>query len=112
MGCWVLTQADAAITKEEGRLTVLIMVFSLAFFALTLGTSAFLAKRAQGFHAIVRRMLFLVGLFGSLVVLFFVATSRGKIFLFSPLPSILLSLFVLSALFFRPRKTALLEYQR
>lgn len=107
MGCWVLTQSDAAYTPQE-RPTVLAIFVSgvLLFFGMLLVPARSETKK-QGTHDFVRRMIFLVGVCGTVTVLFFVATSWGKIFLFGPVPTVLLSVFVLLALlalFVRPKK--------
>jgi hypothetical protein len=104
MGCWVLTQADAAITKEEGPATVLIMSLSSVLFVLLHATSAILSNREQGASAIITRTLFLMGLCGVLVILLFVATSVGRIFLFGPLPTALLLMSISCALLFRRKR--------
>jgi len=104
MGCWVLTQADAAITKEEGPATILIMRLSFALFVLLHATSAFLSNKRGGASAILTRTLFLMGLCGVLVVLLFVATSVGRIFLFGPLPAVLLLMSISCALLFRHKR--------
>jgi hypothetical protein len=104
MGCWVLTQADAAITKEEVPATILIMRLSSVLFVSLHATSAFLSNRGQGANAIITRTLFLMGLCGVLVVLIFVATSIGRIFLFGPLPTVLLLVSISCALLFRQKK--------
>jgi hypothetical protein len=104
MGCWVLTQADAAITKEEGPATVLIMRLSSVLFVLLHATSAVLSNREQGASAIITRTLFLMGLCGVLVILLFVATSVGRIFLFGPRPTVLLLVSISCALLFRRKR--------
>lgn len=104
MGCWVLTQADAAITKEEGPTTILIMRLSSVLFVLVHATSVFLSNQGQGASAIIARALFLMGLCGVLVVLVFVATSVGRIFLFGPLPTVLLLVSISCALLFRRKR--------
>lgn len=106
MGCWILTQADATITKEQGPITILIMSLSSALFVLALAISALLANKGMGIRTIVAKTLFLMGLCGVLVVLFFVATSVGRIFLFGPLPSLLLLVSISCALLFRRKKIA------
>ncbi len=75
-------------------------------FVLVLATSAFLTNRGRGVRAIVAKTLFLMGLCGVLVVLFFVATSVGRIFLFGPLPSVVLLVSVSCALLFRQKRIA------
>ncbi len=106
LGCWVLTQGDAAITKEEVPMTLLIMSLSSVLFVLLHATSEFLANKGKGVRAIVARMLFLMGLCGVVVVLFFVATSVGRIFLFGPLPTVLLLVSIACALLFRQKRIA------
>ena len=104
MGCWVLTQGDAAITPQEGPVTVLIMCVTSVLFLSLLTSAAFLRSRTQGKGSIVTRALFLIGTCGTLVLLLFVATSKGKVFKLGPLPMTLLGIFILSALVFWPRK--------
>jgi fucose 4-O-acetylase-like acetyltransferase len=106
MGSWVLTQGDAAITKEEVPMILLIMSLSSVLFVLLHATSAFLANKGKGVRAIVTRTLFLMGLCGVVVVLFFVATSVGRIFLFGPLPTVLPLVSISCALLFRPNRIA------
>jgi peptidoglycan/LPS O-acetylase OafA/YrhL len=106
LGCWVLTQADAAITPKEGPIVVLLMVGCILLFGMTLFLSAFFATRGRGTLAVIRRTMFLVGLVGIVVLFFFVVTSWGRIFFFGPTPTVLLAIFVLLALVFRPRRIA------
>lgn len=106
MGCWVLTQADAAITKEQRPMTIFIMSLSSVLFVLVHATSAFLSNKGTGVRTIITRTLFLMGLCGVLVVLFFVAVSVGRIFLFGPLPAVLLLASISCALLFRQKRIA------
>ncbi len=46
----------------------------------------------------VRRTLFLTGVSGTIAVLFFAILSWGRIFLFGPVPTVLLAVFLLMAL--------------
>jgi hypothetical protein len=103
MGCWVLTQADAAITLHRGSTVLLVMISCVLLFGTALSVSAFAATRRHGARAFISRTMFLVGLFGTITLLFFVVSSWGKIFFFGPIPTVLLSAFLLLALFFRPR---------
>jgi hypothetical protein len=104
MGCWVLTQGDAAITKAEVPMTLVIMSLSSVLFVLLYATSAFSANKGKGVRAIVTRTLFLMGLCRVLVVLFFVAFSFGRIFLLGPLPTVLLLVSIPCALLFRQKR--------
>ena len=107
IGCWLLTQSDAAFTPQEGPTVLVIFVSGVLLFFGALLVSARSTAKKQGTHAVVRRMIFLVGVCGTVAVLFFVVKSWGKIFLFGPVPAVLLSVFVLLALlplFFRPKK--------
>jgi len=106
MGCWVLTQSDAAITKEQGPMTILIMSLSSVLFVLVLATSAFLSHKGRGGRTTIIRTLYQMGLCGALVVLFFAATSVGRIFLFGPLPTVLLLVSISCALLFRQKRIA------
>ena len=107
MGCWVLTQGDAAITQQQAPITLLIMGLASAVFVLLLVSAAFLRNRTQGIRSIFTRAFFLIGACGTLVMLFFIVTSKGMILKFGPSPTILLSAFALSALLFWPRKSAM-----
>jgi hypothetical protein len=106
MGCWVLTQADAGITKAEGPMTIFVMSLASVTFVLVHAASAILAKKREGARAVLSRMLFLMGFCGVLVVLFFVATSVGRIFLFGPLPTALLLVSISCVLAFRQKRIA------
>jgi hypothetical protein len=106
MGCWVLTQSDAAIPRGQGPLTTLIMSLSSVLFALLHATSAFLSDKGKGVRAIIFSTIYLMGVCGVLVVLFFVMTSVGRIFLFGPLPTVLLVVSIFSALLFRQKRIA------
>ena len=103
MGCWILTQADAAITKGEAPSVFLLMVVTSVGFVFLLAGAAFLRYRALGIYSVAARTLFLVGNCGILVLLFFAATSRGRIFRFGPLPLALLITFASLSLLFRHR---------
>jgi hypothetical protein len=90
MGCWLLTQSDAGITPQEGPMVIaLLLGSSLAFLAALIGSS-FLGHRKQGPRAVLCCTVFLVGIGGLCVLVFFVATSRGLIFRFGALPSVVL----------------------
>ena len=104
MGCWLLTESDAGFTPQEAPTVLLMFVTGVLLFGGTLFVSARSAEKQRGTHAVVRRMIFLVGVCGTVAVLFFVVRSWGKIFLFGPIPAVLLSIFVLLALFFRPKR--------
>jgi hypothetical protein len=101
MGCWIFTQSDAGIPRQEGPLILVIMCLSSVFFVTSLAASAFLQNRMEGARSVARRALFLVGICGILVLLFFIVSSRAMIFKFGPLPSVLLGTFIGLALFFR-----------
>jgi hypothetical protein len=107
MGCWVLTQRDAAITKQHGLMTFLIMWLATVVSVLLLGGAAFLRSRTQGIRAVVARALFLIGTCGTLVLFLFVVTSKGMVLKLGPLPLILKVAFALSALVFWPRNSAM-----
>ena len=77
MGCWVLTQSDAAFTPQEGPTVLAIFVSGVLLFFGMLLVSGRSATKKQGTHAIVGRVIFLVGVCGTVVVFFFVATSWG-----------------------------------
>jgi hypothetical protein len=90
MGCWLLTQSDAGVAPNEGAVIVATLFCSpIAFLAALVGSS-FLANRKQGLPTVLRSTLFLIGVCGLCVLAFFVVSSRGAIFLFGPLPSIVL----------------------
>jgi Ca2+/Na+ antiporter len=102
MGCWLLTQADAAITPQEGPRTVATLLGSSLAFLTTLAGSSFLGHRKQGIRAVLRSTVFLVGTCGLCVLVFFVVTSRGLIFKFGALPFfVLLVSLACVALFWR-----------
>jgi uncharacterized membrane protein len=101
MGCWLLTHADAAITREQVPTTIFVERLSAVLFVLINAASTWLShKRAWGF-AVLKKALYLMGLRGVLVVLFYVATSVGKIFLFGHLPTVLLLVSIACVLLFR-----------
>jgi hypothetical protein len=97
-GCWVLTQADAAISPKEGPTVILIVVGCIAIFGGASFISASLSARGQSAIVKVRRTMFLMGVCGAIVVLFFALVSWGRIFMFGPVPTVLLTFFVLMAL--------------
>ena len=102
MGLWVLTQSDAGITPQEGPRTLAIMFGSSIAFVAALTGSAFLAHQKKGFRIVLRCSLFLIGVGGLSVLVFFVLTSRGLIFGFGPLPlTVLLISLICVALFWR-----------
>ena len=107
MGCWVLTQADAGISKEQGPVIILIVCLSSILFLLPLALSAYLRNKMEGTRSIAVRTVFLVGVCGILVVLFFVVTSRGLIFKFGPFSYILLGAFVCFAVVSRIKMRSL-----
>ena len=97
-GCWVLTQADAAITPQEGPSVILVLVGCIALFGGASFISASVNTRGQSAIVKVRRTFFLTGVCGAIAVLFFALISWGRIFLFGPVPTVLLAVFVLMAL--------------
>jgi hypothetical protein len=97
-GCWVLIQADSAITPQQGPTVILILVGCIALFGGASFISAAASTSGQGAIVRVRRTLFLMGVSGAIAVLFFAIVSRGRIFLFGPVPTVLLAVFILVAL--------------
>jgi hypothetical protein len=76
VGTWVV-RSEGGLTTEEGPAAYLIMgTCSVLFFA-ALGISAGLRNKIDGIHSIAIRTLFLCGVCGLLVLLFFLLTSRG-----------------------------------
>ena len=102
MGCWLLTEADAAITPKEGPAVVLIGCAAGLFSVGILLLTAFLQDKNAGTLAVTNRSLFFSGCCGVLVDLFFVFTSRGTILQFGPVPGVLSGVFVLLILAFGP----------
>jgi len=82
MGCWVLTHADAAVTREEGPTVVLIMLLGLAVSLALLVCAGVLYRERPA----TPRICFLIGLCGLLVMAFFIITSRGAIVQFGAFP--------------------------
>jgi hypothetical protein len=75
-GAWIL-RSDGTFTKEQGPAALLIIsVCTVVFFA-ALGISAGLRNRIDGVRSITIRTLFLCGICGLLVRLFFLLASRG-----------------------------------
>lgn len=102
MGCWILTQSDAGITKEEAPVNLFVMCLTLLLFVFLPSTNSLLQCRRRGLRSVLARAMFLVGTSG-ILVLFFTVTSKGLVFKFGPLPAVLLVTFALSAMVFRPR---------
>ena len=105
-GCWVLTQADAAITPQQGPFVAFVMVGCILVFGGASFASAHISTREQSAIVTVRRTLFLTGVCGAVAILFFAVVSWGRIFLFGPVPAVLLAVFLLLALFSRLRAMA------
>ena len=97
-GCWVLTQADGAITSQQGPVVTLIQAGCIAVFCGASFISAQLTTKGQSRSVMVQRALFLMGVSGVVAVLFFGFVSLGRIFLFGPLPTVLLAVFALMVL--------------
>jgi uncharacterized membrane protein len=105
-GCWLLGQSDAAYTPKEGPTVFLVLVGGIVVFIGMMYLSAYSAEDSHETSAVVKRMLFLMGVCGAIAVFFFIVVSFGMVFLFSPLPAILLAVFVLLALLFKPKETS------
>jgi hypothetical protein len=98
---WVL-RTEGEFTNEQGPAAYLIMGICTVFFFAALGISAGLRNRIDGIRSITIRTLFLCGICGPLVVLFFLLTSRGL--RIGILPYCLAGAFACGALLFRRRE--------
>jgi len=76
VGTWVL-RSEGGFTKEQGPAAYVIMGMCSVFFVAALGISARLRNGIDGINSIAVRTLFLCGICGLLVLLFFLLTSRG-----------------------------------
>jgi hypothetical protein len=95
---WVV-RSEGGVTKEQDPAAFVIMgVCSVCFFA-ALGISAGLRNRRDGIYSIANRALFLCGICGLLVLLFFLLASRGL--RIGILPYCLVGAFACGALLFR-----------
>jgi hypothetical protein len=103
-GCWMLTQTDAAFTPKEGPEVLLVFVIGILVFFGMQYIAARSLDETKDFGARVRRTLFLIGTCGAIAVLFFVVISFGMIFLFGPVPVVLLIAFGILAIAFRPKE--------
>ena len=96
MGCWLLTQSDAGITPQEGPTVIATLFASMLAFLAALAGSTFLGHRKHGLRVVLRNSLLLAGTGGLCVLVFFIVTSKGLIFRFGALPSVVL---IVSAVF-------------
>jgi len=79
MGSWLVLQLGG-VTAKEGPTTALIMYACIAGFGITLTTSSFLRNRTKGRRAVAMRAMYLMGVSGLSVLLFFAVVSRGTVF--------------------------------
>ena len=79
MGSWLVLRLGG-VTKNEGPTTALIMFGSIVVFGITLTTSSFLRNRTHGVRSIALRSMYLAGVCGVAVLLFFAVVSRGTVF--------------------------------
>jgi hypothetical protein len=101
VGTWVL-RSEGEFTKEQGPAAYVIMGMCSVFFVAALGISAGLRNGTDGINSIAIRTLFLCGICGVLVLLFFLLTSRGL--RIGILPYCLVGALVCGALLFRRRE--------
>lgn len=77
---------------------IFILVGCIALFSGASLSSAVIGTKGQSVIVKFRRTLFLMGVSGTVTVLFFALTSWGRIFLFGPAPTVLLVVFAFMAL--------------